>query len=54
VQALADKWPDKPPVTRYADARPVLYAAVPEEEVRKILQRINPWLLEELDGTLAN
>ena len=28
VQALAQKWPDKPPVTRYNDARPVLYAAV--------------------------
>src|SRR5919107_4703555 len=52
VKALAEKWPDKPPVTRYKDARPVLYAAVPEEEVRKILQRINPWLLDELDDQL--
>lgn len=50
VQALAEKWPDKPPVTRYADARPVLYAAVPVEETRKILARINPWLLAELEG----
>lgn len=52
VQALAEKWPDKPPVTRYAEARPVLYAAVPEDEVRKILQRVNPWLIEELDDML--
>jgi (p)ppGpp synthase/HD superfamily hydrolase len=49
VQALAEKWPDKPPVTKYRDARPVLYAAVEVEEIRKILARVNPWLLEELD-----
>ncbi|BCW50735.1 phosphohydrolase [Arthrobacter sp. StoSoilB13] len=49
VQALAEKWPDKPPMTRYADARPVLYRAVPREEVALILQRINPHLLPELD-----
>jgi hypothetical protein len=52
VKALAEKWPDKPPVTRYAEARPVLYDAVPVEEVRKILARVNPWLLEELDDRL--
>ena len=52
VKALAEKWPDKPPVTRYKDARPVLYAAVPEAEVRMILERINPWLLDELDDLL--
>ena len=49
VQALAEKWPDKPPVTKYRDARPVLYAAVEVDEVRKILARVNPWLLEELE-----
>jgi (p)ppGpp synthase/HD superfamily hydrolase len=49
VQALAEKWPDKPPATRYAEARPVLYAAVSEAEIRMILERVNPWLLEELD-----
>ena len=49
VQALAEKWPDKPPVTKYRDARPVLYAAVDAAEVRKILTRINPWLLDELE-----
>jgi hypothetical protein len=52
VKALAEKWPDKPPVTRYDEARPVLYAAVPVEETRKILARVNPWLLEELDDML--
>ncbi len=52
VKALAEKWPDKPPVTRYGEARPVLYAAVPVEETRKILARINPWLLQELDDLL--
>ena len=52
VKALAEKWPDKPPVTRYDDARPVLYAAVPVEETRKILARVNPWLLKELDDML--
>lgn len=52
VRALAEKWPDKPPVTRYDDARPVLYAAVPVEETRKILARINPWLLDQLDDLL--
>ena len=52
VKALAEKWPDKPPVTRYKEARPVLYAAVPAEETRKILARINPWLLDELDDLL--
>lgn len=52
VKALAEKWPDKPPVTRYDDARPVLYAAVGVEEVRKILARVNPWLLKELDDRL--
>lgn len=49
VQALAEKWPDKPRTTRYADARPVLYTAVPREEVRLILERINPYLLTELE-----
>jgi (p)ppGpp synthase/HD superfamily hydrolase len=53
VQALAEKWPDKPPVTKYRDARPVLYAAVGIDEVRKILARVNPWLLEELDAEPA-
>jgi hypothetical protein len=52
VKALAEKWPERPPVTRYADARPVLYAAVPEAEIRMILARVNPWLLEELDDRL--
>ncbi|PNI08916.1 phosphohydrolase [Arthrobacter sp. AFG7.2] len=52
VKALAEKWPDKPPVTKYRDARPVLYAAVEVEEIRKILARVNPWLLEELDDRL--
>ncbi|MFJ5862095.1 HD domain-containing protein [Pseudarthrobacter sp. NPDC092439] len=52
VQALAAKWPDKPPVTKYRDARPVLYAAVDVEEVRKILARANPWLLEQFDAQL--
>jgi hypothetical protein len=52
VRALAQKWPDKPPVTKYRDARSVLYAAVAVEEVRKILARVNPWLLEELDDLL--
>ncbi|MBT2567437.1 phosphohydrolase [Arthrobacter sp. ISL-85] len=52
VQALAEKWPDKPPVTKYPDARPVLYAAVEVEEIRKILARVNPWLLEEFDAQL--
>lgn len=52
VRALAEKWPDKPPVTKYREARPVLYAAVEVEEVRKILARVNPWLLEELDDRL--
>ena len=52
VKALAEKWPDKPPVTRYDEARPVLYNAVPVEEVRMILARVNPWLLEELDDRL--
>lgn len=49
VRALAEKWPDKPPVTRYAEARPILYAAVPAEEIRLILERINPALLPELE-----
>jgi hypothetical protein len=52
VKALAEKWPDKPPVTKYRDARPVLYAAVEVEEVRQILARINPSLLAELDDRL--
>ena len=52
VKALAEKWPDKPPVTKYQDARPVLYSAVDVEEVLKILARVNPWLLEELDDRL--
>jgi len=30
----------------------VLYDAVPVEEVRMILARVNPWLLEELDDRL--
>ncbi|MEC5200564.1 hypothetical protein RCH21_002810 [Arthrobacter sp. PL16] len=51
-QALAEKWPDKPPVTKYRDARPVLYAAVEVEEIRKMVTRVNPWLLEELDDRL--
>ena len=49
VQALAEKWPDRQPTTRYADARPVLYTAVPRVEVELILQRVNPYLLPELD-----
>ena len=52
VKALAEKWPDKPPVTRYDEARPVLYGAVPAEETRMILARINPSLLDELDDLL--
>jgi len=52
VEALAAKWPEKPPVTKYRDARPVLYAAVEVDEVRKILARVNPWLLEEFDAQL--
>jgi (p)ppGpp synthase/HD superfamily hydrolase len=52
VRALAEKWPEKPPVTKYQDARPVLYAAVETEEIRSILARVNPWLLEELDDRL--
>lgn len=52
VQALAEKWPDKPPVTKYRDAQPVLYAAVEVDEVRKILARVNPWLLEDFDAQL--
>ncbi|MEC5190688.1 MULTISPECIES: HD domain-containing protein [unclassified Arthrobacter] len=52
VRALAEKWPDKPPVTRYDEARPVLYAAVPVEEIRMVLARVNPWLLDELDEML--
>ncbi len=52
VRALAEKWPDKPPVTRYDEARPVLYAAVDVEEIRLILARVNPWLLEELNDRL--
>lgn len=54
VQALAEKWPDKPPMTRYADARPVLYSAVPREEVELILQRVNPYLLPELDEIVSD
>ncbi|MGO4250343.1 phosphohydrolase [Paenarthrobacter sp. RAF54_2] len=54
VQALAEKWPDKPPMTRYADARPVLYNAVPREEVELILQRVNPYLLPELDDIVPD
>ncbi|CAM3174773.1 GTP pyrophosphokinase [Arthrobacter ulcerisalmonis] len=53
VKALAAKWPGKPPVTKYRDARPVLYAAVPAEDVRMILERINPWLLPVLDKLSA-
>lgn len=49
VRALAEKWPDKAPNTRYADARKVLYQAVPRGEIHLILQRINPDLLPELD-----
>lgn len=49
VQALAEKWPDKPPTTRYADARKVLYRAVPKAEIRLILQRINPHLILEAE-----
>lgn len=52
LRALAAKWPGKPPVTKYRDARPVLYAAVDVEEVRSILARVNPWLLTELDDRL--
>ena len=52
VRALAEKWPEKPPVTRYDEARPVLYDAVPVDEIRKILARVNPWLLDELDDML--
>ena len=53
VQALAEKWPDKPPVSRHDDARPVLYTAVPREEVEAILRRINPHLLPELDDLVS-
>lgn len=49
VRALAEKWPDKAPNTRYADARKVLYPAVPRGEIHLILQRINPDLLPVLD-----
>ncbi len=49
VQALAEKWPDKAPNPRYAEARPVLYSAVPKEEIRLILERVNPHLLQELE-----
>ncbi len=49
VQAFAEKWPDKAPTTRYADARKVLYKAVPRGESHLILNRINPDLLSELD-----
>ncbi|MFH5878994.1 phosphohydrolase [Arthrobacter sp. NA-172] len=49
VRALAEKWPDKAPTTRYAEAREVLYKAVLPGEIHLILQRINPDLLPELD-----
>jgi hypothetical protein len=49
VQALAEKWPDKVPTTKYSEARRVLYRAVPAAEVRLILHRINPSLLPELE-----
>jgi (p)ppGpp synthase/HD superfamily hydrolase len=49
VRALAENWPDKAPTTRYADARQVLYKAVPRGEIHLVLQRINPDLLSEMD-----
>ncbi|MCZ2403655.1 phosphohydrolase [Paenarthrobacter sp. Z7-10] len=48
VQALAEKWPDKAPTTRYSEAREILYRAVPEADVLLILNRINPDLIAEL------
>lgn len=49
VQAFAEKWPDRAHPSRYADARKVLYKAVPRGESHLILDRINPDLLYELD-----
>ncbi|MFF2300153.1 HD domain-containing protein [Arthrobacter bambusae] len=49
VQAFAEKWPDKVSPTRYADARKVLYKAVPRGESHLIVERINTDLLYELD-----
>ncbi|MBT8163380.1 MULTISPECIES: HD domain-containing protein [Arthrobacter] len=50
MQAFAEKWPDRPPATaRYAEARKVLYTAVPRGESHLILDRLNPDLLSELD-----
>ncbi|MBG0738518.1 phosphohydrolase [Paeniglutamicibacter antarcticus] len=53
VQALARKWPDKTPTTKYADAREILYRAVPEAEVLLILQRANPFLIPALEAIVA-
>lgn len=41
------------PTTRYSDAREVLYRAVPADEIRLILNRVNPSLLPELDRIAA-
>lgn len=38
----------EPATTRYADARRILYPAVPANQVAMILQRVAPSLLEEL------
>ncbi len=53
VQALARKWPDKTPTTKYADAREILYRAVPEAEVLLILKRANPFLIPALEAIIA-
>ncbi|MGA8987386.1 hypothetical protein [Aeromicrobium sp.] len=39
----------RPADPKYADARRLLYAAVPREDVERILRRANPALLAELD-----
>lgn len=39
---------------RYAQARRLLYAAVPHEDVQAILRRANPHLLAELDDAQVN
>ncbi|MDJ0355740.1 MAG: HD domain-containing protein [Actinomycetota bacterium] len=53
VQALARKWPEKTPTTKYADAREILYRAVPESEVLLILNRANPDLIPTLEAIVA-
>jgi len=35
----------EPTNPRYAEARTLLYAAVPRDDVERILRRANPWLL---------